>query len=259
MSCGLGLYCPKCTKSARKRQEKTRWVVAAVRGMYLILRKMHAWNRESEHGIACLSRHEPQAALRHFGKALELCPENRTTDLWRILFYLGIVFRKLGLRNSAIRSWVASQKLHKRGYTRKMLLRFSNEYGMEKQATPEQDDWLAFRAVHTARYLRGKKRTRFTHRGEERLITDLIRCYWDDLGETVDLEEKSATEKGRLFREVRIEFPAMVLEEERRIPVNFYTGRRMEYGDRCRCGSGLPYGACCGRTPGMDELRSGVF
>ena len=220
---------------------------------------MEVWKRETEHGLSCLSKHEPAEALRHFGKALELCPESRGTDLSRILFYLGVVFRKLGLRNSAIRSWIASQRLHKRGFTRKMLSRYANEYGMERQATSEEDDWLAFRAVQAARYLRGRQQMQFNHRGEERLISDLIRGYWKELLGRVDLSDLPATEKAGVFRDVHIDFPSVVLDEPEGIPVNFFTGRKIEHSDRCCCGSGLSFGACCGRTPGMDELQSGVF
>lgn len=221
---------------------------------------MQDWNRETEHGLMSLSRHDPQHALRHFGEALRLCPEDRCGDLSRILFYLGIAFRKLGLQNPAIRSWVASQKLRKRGYTRKMLTRFSNEYGMERQATPAQDDWLAFRSVHTARYLRARQRMGFASAEEALLITELIRSYWVDLGKRVDFARMDATDKSRLFREVRISFPTLMpRRDEHGIAVNFHTGRRMAYGDRCPCGSGLPYGACCGRTPGIEELQSGAF
>ena len=95
---------------------------------------------------------------------------------------------------------------------------------------------------------------------EEGLITDVIRSHWEDLRNRMDFCQAVPTEKCALFRKLRIRFPTLLLvEEETGIPVNFFTGRRIGYGDRCGCGSGLPDSACCGRTPGMDELQSGVF
>ncbi len=43
------------------------------------------------------------------------------------------------------------------------------------------------------------------------------------------------------------------------IAVNFQTKKKVKLSDRCLCGSGLPYIICCGRTPGKEELMSGIF
>ena len=54
---------------------------------------------------------------------------------------MGIALRRLGLSNSAVRSWISLLRLRKDRHTRDLLERFSNCYGMAKQPSTEMDDW----------------------------------------------------------------------------------------------------------------------
>jgi hypothetical protein len=65
---------------------------------------------------------------------------------------------------------------------------------------------------------------------------------------------------------VKIVFPSVVRNEPHVphvngpvIAVNFHTQRRVRPQDRCLCGSGLAFVLCCGRTPGKEEVLSGLF
>jgi hypothetical protein len=214
-------------------------------------------------GLRFLSRHRPADSVKSLQKALEHCPPSRPRDLYRICFYLGIGLRRLGFSQSAIKSWISCQRLNKRGYTRKMLSRFTNCYGMERQGTAEDDDWQAFSAIQTARYLLGKNKRTFSTPAEQDMIGDLIRDNWDELQRSRALEGKYGCEKLEAFRSTRIVFPNIVKGEPHVngpvIAVNFQTQKKVRLNDRCSCGSGLPFIMCCGRTPGKEEILSGIF
>jgi hypothetical protein len=201
--------------------------------------------------------------VKSLQKALETCPPSRTHDLYRIFFYLGIGLRRLGYSQTAIKSWISCQRLNKRGYGKEMLARFTNCYGMERQPSAESDDWQAFLAIHTARYLLNKNKRTFSTAAEQDMIRDLIWDSWDELAQKKPLNGESGCQKLELFRGVRIVFPSIVAAEpatgEPVIAVNFQTHKRVELTDRCSCGSGLPFIMCCGRTPGKEELLSGIF
>ncbi|MGA2479089.1 MAG: SEC-C domain-containing protein [Spirochaetia bacterium] len=134
---------------------------------------------------------------------------------------------------------------------------------MERQDTGEADDWQAFSSIQTARYLLGKNKRTFATLAEKDMIGDLIRDSWQELVDAGTLDKKSGCEKMEIFRSVRIVFPSIVLAEPRAsspvIAVNFQTKMKVKLSDRCLCGSGLPYIICCGRTPGKEELMSGIF
>jgi uncharacterized protein YchJ len=52
-------------------------------------------------------------------------------------------------------------------------------------------------------------------------------------------------------------FPFVLLQEEFGadvIQVDFRRRRRMRAHDRCNCGSGLPYLACCGRIQRQSDF-----
>jgi hypothetical protein len=221
------------------------------------------WALHFNRGISALSHHRPEEAVKSLQKALEHCPPSRPHDLYRVCFYLGIALRRLGFSQSAIKSWMSCQRLNKRGHTRKMLSRFTNCYGMERQDSSEADDWQAFSSIQTARYLLGKNKRTFATLAEKDMIGDLIRDSWRELLSAGSLTEKSGCEKLELFRGVRIVFPSIVLSEPHAggpvIAVNFQTKKKVGLSDRCLCGSGLPYILCCGRTPGKEELMSGIF
>jgi hypothetical protein len=195
--------------------------------------------------------------------ALEECPPSKSHDLYKICLYLGVALQRVGFPQSAIKSWISCQRLNKRGPTRKMLSRYTNCYGMERQDTTEADDWQAFSSMQTVRYLLGKNKRTFSTRAEQDMIRDLIGDSWSELRASSGLSAMSGCEKMKAFRAVRIVFPTVVLAEQHLdgpvITVNFQTKQKVGLNDRCSCGSGMPFMLCCGRTPGKEELLSGRF
>jgi hypothetical protein len=219
---------------------------------------MDAWRIEVDLGLLELARHRPRVALGHLEHALRGCPERRSADLARIFFYLGITLTKLGLAGPAIRSWMSSQRLAKRGLGRRMLNRYANEYGMVRRSCPGQDDWHAFYSVHVGRYLRSRPGHAFQSPVERALVGELIEARWDRLRHKHDLRNMSTAEKCAVFRGVSIDLPAFVVaHEQATIAVNFPEKRRVSGGERCGCGSGRPYASCCGRIAGLDEVICG--
>ena len=74
-------------------------------------------------------------------------------------------------------------------------------------------------------------------------------------------KRKRAT-KATKFKKVKIVFPFLQLDDpciEPLIHVDFREKKQALPEDRCLCGSGLSFMACCGRTPGEIELLSGSF
>jgi len=214
-------------------------------------------------GLGSLARHRPADAVKSLQTALEECPPSNSRGLYKICLYLGVALQRIGLPESAIKSWISSQRLNKRGPTRKMLARYTNCYGMERQDSTEADDWQAFSSLQTLRYLLGKHKRAFSTLAEHDMIRDLIKDSWKELRDSVDLGSMSGCDKLSMFRSVRIVFPTVVLAEPHLdgpvIAVNFQTKQKVGLNDRCSCGSGMPFMLCCGRTPGKEELLSGSF
>jgi hypothetical protein len=221
------------------------------------------WARHYDRGLGSLARHRPADAVKALQTALEDCPPSRSHDLYKICLYLGVALQRVGFPQSAIKSWMSCQRLNKRGPTRKMLSRYTNCYGMERQESSEADDWQAFSSLQTVRYLLGKNKRTFSTEAEKDMISDLIQDSWVELKRTEDLGSFSGCEKLAAFKSVRIVFPTVVLAEPHLdgpvIAVNFHTKQRVGLSDRCSCGSGMPFMLCCGRTPGKEELLSGSF
>ena len=221
------------------------------------------WAAHFNRGLGSLAGHRPAEAVKSLQRALERCPASRAQDLYRVCFYLGVALQKVGYSQSAIKSWTTCQRLNKRGHTRKMLARITNCYGMERQRSTEADDWQAFYSIQVARYLLCKNKRTFSTLAEQDMIRDLIRDAWTSLKGSPGLEGQTGCEKMKAFRSVRIVFPTVVLGGAHAdgpiISVNFQTKARVGLSDRCACGSGLPNFQCCGRTPGKEELLSGVF
>ena len=222
-----------------------------------------AWLRHYGRGLTSLARHRATDAAKSLQAALEECPPSRSRDLYKICLFLGVALQRIGFPQSAIKSWISCQRLNKRGPTRKMLSRYTNCYGMERQVSSDADDWQAFSSIQIARYLIGKNKRTFSTEAEHDMILDLVRDSWAELRSAADMAGMSGCEKLEAFRAVRIVFPAVVLSEPRMedpvIAVNFQTKQRVGLSDRCSCGSGMPFMLCCGRTPGREELLSGSF
>jgi tetratricopeptide (TPR) repeat protein len=223
---------------------------------------MHSWQRKIKRGIHLLSRHDADRALEFFRQALEECPVSQTREMARLLFYMGIALKRLGCMSGAIRSWLSSLKLTKDRYALKMIKRFTNCYGMERQGTEELDDWRAFYSIQLARYLNSKRNRRFSSDAERDMVNDLITEHWARLVAQRCLENRTPEEKNRIFRAVKIIFPFVILPNKREnsiIQVDFRWRRRIEAQDRCFCGSGLPFLACCGRIPRQTGITSVDF
>jgi hypothetical protein len=222
-----------------------------------------AWLRHYGRGLTSLARHRATEAVKSLQEALEQCPPSRSRDLYKICLFLGVALQRVGFPQSAIKSWTSCQRLNKRGAARKMLSRYTNCYGMERQDSSEADDWQAFSSIQIARYLLGKNKRTFSTEAEHDMILDLIRDSWTEVRSSVDKAEMSGCGKLEAFRAVRIVFPTVVpaesWSEDPIITVNFQTKQRVGLADRCSCGSGMPFMLCCGRTPGREELMSGSF
>ncbi|MBN1685815.1 MAG: SEC-C domain-containing protein [Spirochaetales bacterium] len=226
-------------------------------------RNIESWRIAYARGKAFLSLHDPERALKSFEQALAECPVGRSKELGKILFFLGVTLKKLGLSGCALRSWSAARKLDKHNFSDKFLERFTNRYGMIRQETPELDDWNAFYSIQLGRYLATKRSKKIGTDAENDMIWDLIREGWNELRQSVDLSILSSCERLALFGNYRIVFPFFSVpaaqESYESIPVDFTRQRRISFDDKCLCGSGLPYRLCCGRIPCKDELAGGIF
>jgi hypothetical protein len=215
-----------------------------------------------DRGLGMLSRHNPLEAARCLEQALAGCPPERSADLHRICFYLGIALRQAGHSQTAIRSWLSCAHLKKRGRSRRMLERMVNGYGMARQPSEGGDDWQAFLAIQLSRYLATRSKRVFSTAAERDMVTDLIRDYWRGVERSGELAGKDPCRKREHFRAMRIVFPTVVLPESGAgtlLAVDFRTQRRVFDGQRCFCGSGLPYATCCGRTVSGEELAAGPY
>lgn len=222
---------------------------------------MENWRSSFHQGVRHLARHDAAGALPLFSRALQDCPSSQADDLTRVLYYLGITLKRLGYGNSAVRSWTASLRMKRKKHTRQLLERFANSYGMVKQGCGEQDDWQAFHSIQLLRYLRGFNRSSLTSSSERHMLAEIIHSYWEKLRDSGALAGKSCAEKMEVFQSVRIDFPLFCMDVGRDpvLRVDFSRGCKVRAGDSCPCGSGLAFLACCGRTPGEDELTIGLF
>ena len=223
---------------------------------------MYSWQRKIRKGIHYLSKHNADKAITLFREALEECPVSQTKDMSRLLFYMGITLKRLGCLSGAIQSWLSSLRLNKDRYAMEMIQRYSNCYGMERQETEELDDRGAFHSIQLSRYLRSKRNGRFSSEAEQDMVTDLITEHWTRLIAEHCLDDKTPEEKKCIFQRVRIVFPFVLLPEELGSDViqgDFRRRRRMHAHDRCYCGSGLPFLACCGRIQRQSGLTMPHF
>jgi hypothetical protein len=223
---------------------------------------MDAWKLHQDLGIRMLARHHEREAVHYLRQAMDSCPPDRAAELHRICFYLGIALRRSGHPQTAVRSWLSCTHLRKRGYSRRMLERLLNGYGMARQATANDDDWQAFRAIQLSRYLATRNKRAFSTDAERDMVSDLIRDYWRTVERSGATTGMDASRKRDYFLRMRIVFPTVVLPETAAgvvVAVNFRTRQRISDTQTCLCGSGLPYAFCCGRTKSCEELMPGIF
>jgi hypothetical protein len=170
-----------------------------------------------------------------------------------------MALRRLGYPNSAVRTWITSQRARRQKQTRRLIQRFANGYGMAKQCSGDQDDWQAFYAMQAKRYLRCFGKRAFSSPEERCMLADIIRDSWLVMRDSGELEGKSTAEKSVLFQATNIDFPMFQQVRDSVVRVDFRTGERVCGESICFCGSGLPFLTCCGRTPGEEELETGLF
>ncbi len=226
--------------------------------------RRESWMQEYRKGLRFLSRRRTLDAVRAFRTAVDLCPVTQRRDLSRILYYLALSLEHAGSGGLAIRSLADARSLDRRGYARKMHDRWVNEYGMRRQRDVDGDDFCAFFSIQTKRYLSKRGGGRFGSDAERDAVSDLIKDAWVRLSRSGILRNVPADRKLALFRRAKVDLPFLYLEDafdEARGPiaVDFRRGKAVGDGDRCPCGSGLPYIACCGRIPASCELDSGSF
>lgn len=220
-------------------------------------------------GMRELSTHRPDKAISSLRQAVDIIPPSCSDDLSQALYWLSVALLRLDERPLAIKSLASAQKLRRRGYARRLYLRSVNEYGMPRQASPDLDDFYAFTNLQIAYYLAKKPTSRFESFQEKDIVLRLILDAWKKLSASGQLSDIDACEKLDIFRKIKIHYPSFGLSGSHRVIVKASFGvgasrlgtTRSTAGsmtknsaDRCPCGSGLPYGQCCGRVKHLKEL-----
>ncbi len=223
---------------------------------------MENWQLHLKKGKDLLLQNRPDIALKEFHQALEGCPVEESRQLSKILFYIGVVLKKVGVPNGALKSWLMAQKITKNDINTRMIKRYCNDYGMVKQSSEYLDDWEAFHSLQLSKYLECKREGRFNTPAEFDVVNEIIAECWEQMCTNYPLRTMSLDEKVELFRKTSPDFPVVRgvdFTDNRCIDVNFREQRRYSPSDRCSCGSNLPYSMCCGRIEGEDELIFGSF
>ncbi|HOZ71287.1 MAG TPA: SEC-C domain-containing protein [Spirochaetales bacterium] len=203
-------------------------------------------------GKRALAAHDAAAAVKLFRAAVASCPADERGLLASYLYWLSVALRRLGNDGLAIKALASAQRLEPRGHSRSVYARVANQYGMPKAACAEHDDYRAFCSIQLRKYLSGAPGGRFDSQEEIDAVLSIIAGAWLRLGEARPFADASCNDKLRAFRDVSIEYPTLrergLGMETRVIPVDFFRGKALKANDRCTCGSGLPYGKCCGRV-----------
>ncbi len=228
---------------------------------------MRIYEREYNRGLRKLSRHQPAAAVEELRSAASSCPVGERKRLSRILYYLGIALERSGHSSLAVKSWVSARRLERGGFIARSYERLVNEYGMRRMPTPDSDDFCAFKAAQVARYLSKRGSGRFGSRAERDAVVDLITDSWRVLHRSGVMRGMSVQRKLELFRCAKVDLPFLFVEDafdgsSQPIVGNFRRGAvsgpaRVSAGDRCPCGSGLPFSKCCGRQASCVEIEFG--
>jgi hypothetical protein len=226
------------------------------------------WIADLDRARRSLARHNPIAAVHYFERALRLSRRTDETErmerseLVTIYEGLALSLTKVGMRNKALGFQVDAARLVKRGPVRRRLLTMLNRYGMARQPATQLDDREAFCGIQLARYVRTKRSQKLGTRAEIDVIVELLDEAWRDVASERDLGQLPTEEKEALFRSTTIVFPFLSVPQslnDDELAIDFYNGRRVDRGDWCMCGSGLPYRVCHGRIPGIDEILIGDF
>jgi hypothetical protein len=191
--------------------------------------------------------------LERAGKPSTLTRTQRFESGW----LRGVALRHAGLANRAMESFVQAARERKRSYARRRVVRMANGYGMVRQGSALLDDREAFFAIQLARYVSQKHTHRLGSYAEIDVVTDLIEERWRVILSQGVLSGQSVDAKLRLFSDEVIVFPFLHVPNTWKtdeVIVDFPHHRRPTRAGRCPCGSGLPFGLCCGRIPGTDEV-----
>jgi len=208
-------------------------------------------------GLRFLKRHRPDLAVRSLRASAAACPASRSAELSARLYWLTLALLRLGQCDLALKSLASAQKLRPRGRMRDMYRRWINDYGMPRRATPELNDFYAFYSIHIGAYLGRKERPRFDSVVEKDAVLRIVLDSWLALSRSGRLAGLGIGEKLRLLKDWRVPFPAFGLgvgDCPQILQVDFRAQKKLEGDDRCKCGSGLPYRQCCGRTSSLREL-----
>ncbi len=223
---------------------------------------MEQWKLDFEKGKHFLSRHQAKRALHFFARSWRSCPPSECDSSSDILYYLGISLKRLGCYSGAVKLWITANRIKKRKRIKKMIERYANGYGMLRQANAELDDRNAFFSIQIGRYLQKKSGKKFSTLAEQDVVFELTNDYWKNLLIRSLLKGKTIEEKRRLFHQVVIPFPYVIMPRcigDSVLNVNFNNSENNVTPSRCFCGSGLPFAMCCGRTPSVEELINDVF
>ena len=167
-----------------------------------------------------------------------------------------------GQGDRAVAFWVNAVRCRKRSPAKRRLLSFTNEFGMLRRASYEEDARHAFFGVQLSRYLARKRTRRIATPAEADMLLELLAESWQEQWEQVRRSKGSATELIEAFGCVRIVFPYVELPPDFQDPmteVDFDRGERLQPERRCWCGSGLSHFRCHGRIHSVEELGIGKF
>ena len=226
------------------------------------MRRLWSLGNDSDfrRGQSELARHRPDLAVRKLRAAVDACPAAKAGELSRDLYWLAIALLRLDRPELAMRSLASAQKLRPRGIARTVYERRVNAYGMCRRSSPTLDDFYAFYSVQACAYFVAKKQGSFATSAEKDVVTRLIGDAWHSLSCSGGLTGLSASRKLALFKSWPIAFPLFGLEKPVRgkvVAADFRRGGKLQGDERCRCGSGLPFMRCCGRTSSPLEGSCG--
>ena len=213
--------------------------------------------RALKEGMRQLRRHRPDLAVRSLRAATEACPASCSGELSQRLYWLAVALLRLDRPELALKSLASAQKLRPRGFARAAYRARVNEYGMPRRASRELDDFYAFYSIQVCSYLGRKEKPRFDSAAEKDAALRILGDSWRSLSRSGRLAGLSAGRKLILFREWRVAFPSFGMNDVpcgKVVEGDFRAQRSLSGDERCRCGSGLPFRQCCGRTASLREL-----
>jgi hypothetical protein len=215
-------------------------------------------DRAFRRGRRELARHRPDLAVRSLRSAVDSCPVALAGELARKLYWLALALFRLDRPELAIRSLASAQKLRPRGIARSAYAARVNDYGMCKRSSLELDDFYAFYSVQAGAFLATKAIARFDTGAQKDAVTRLIGDSWRLLSSSGKLSGLGAAKKLEIFKSSTISFPVFGLAEKPRgkiVDADFRKGAKITGEERCRCGSGLPFMRCCGRTNSLNDCQ----